>query len=120
MTAHAPLRGDVAVLVPAAGMGVRLGPGGPKALRLPRWRAPARARRPPAGRRAQCRLHRRRRAAPTAGRRRSRAMLARAYAAAVRLIVVAGGATRQASVAAALAAVPAEFDIVLVHDAARA
>jgi 2-C-methyl-D-erythritol 4-phosphate cytidylyltransferase len=38
----------------------------------------------------------------------------------VSITVVAGGATRQASVAAALAAVPAEFDIVLVHDAARA
>jgi 2-C-methyl-D-erythritol 4-phosphate cytidylyltransferase len=34
--------------------------------------------------------------------------------------VVAGGATRQRSVAAALAAVPDPFDIVLVHDAARA
>lgn len=34
--------------------------------------------------------------------------------------VVAGGATRQLSVAAGLAAVPPEFDIVLVHDAARA
>jgi 2-C-methyl-D-erythritol 4-phosphate cytidylyltransferase len=33
--------------------------------------------------------------------------------------VVAGGATRQESVAAALAAVPAEMQIVLVHDAAR-
>ncbi len=34
--------------------------------------------------------------------------------------VVAGGATRQESVAAALAGVPAEFDLILVHDAARA
>ena len=34
MTAQLDVRGDVAVLVPAAGMGVRLGPGGPKALRL--------------------------------------------------------------------------------------
>jgi 2-C-methyl-D-erythritol 4-phosphate cytidylyltransferase len=34
--------------------------------------------------------------------------------------VVAGGGTRQESVAAALVAVPAEFDLVLVHDAARA
>lgn len=33
--------------------------------------------------------------------------------------VVAGGATRQASVAAGLAALPDEADIVLVHDAAR-
>lgn len=35
-------------------------------------------------------------------------------------IVVAGGATRRESVAAALAAVPADFEIILVHDAARA
>jgi 2-C-methyl-D-erythritol 4-phosphate cytidylyltransferase len=34
--------------------------------------------------------------------------------------VVPGGATRQRSVAAALEAVPERFDIVLVHDAARA
>lgn len=33
--------------------------------------------------------------------------------------VVPGGATRQASVAAGLAALPAEVDVVLVHDAAR-
>jgi 2-C-methyl-D-erythritol 4-phosphate cytidylyltransferase len=33
--------------------------------------------------------------------------------------VVAGGATRQASVAAALAVLPADVDVVLVHDAAR-
>jgi 2-C-methyl-D-erythritol 4-phosphate cytidylyltransferase len=33
--------------------------------------------------------------------------------------VVSGGETRQASVARALAVVPAEFDLVLVHDAAR-
>jgi 2-C-methyl-D-erythritol 4-phosphate cytidylyltransferase len=37
-----------------------------------------------------------------------------------RLVVVEGGETRQASVAAALRAVPAEFAIILVHDAARA
>lgn len=37
-----------------------------------------------------------------------------------KVIVVAGGATRRDSVAAALAATPAEFDIILVHDAARA
>jgi 2-C-methyl-D-erythritol 4-phosphate cytidylyltransferase len=35
------------------------------------------------------------------------------------LVVVAGGATRKASVAAALAEVPAAVDVVLVHDAAR-
>jgi 2-C-methyl-D-erythritol 4-phosphate cytidylyltransferase len=35
------------------------------------------------------------------------------------LTVVPGGGTRQESVAAALAALPAEIDVVLVHDAAR-
>ncbi len=38
----------------------------------------------------------------------------------LRLVVVEGGGTRQASVAAGLSAVPGEFEIVLVHDAARA
>jgi 2-C-methyl-D-erythritol 4-phosphate cytidylyltransferase len=37
-----------------------------------------------------------------------------------RILVVAGGADRQGSVAAALSAVPDEFGVVLVHDAARA
>jgi 2-C-methyl-D-erythritol 4-phosphate cytidylyltransferase len=37
-----------------------------------------------------------------------------------RLVVVEGGSTRQESVSRALAAVPAEFGIILVHDAARA
>ena len=36
-----------------------------------------------------------------------------------RVVVVAGGAARQASVAAGLAALPDEADVVLVHDAAR-
>jgi len=35
-------------------------------------------------------------------------------------VVVAGGATRQQSVRAALAVLPAEADVVLIHDAARA
>ncbi|HZD98739.1 MAG TPA: 2-C-methyl-D-erythritol 4-phosphate cytidylyltransferase [Micromonosporaceae bacterium] len=115
MTAQTDARGDVAILVPAAGMGVRMGPGGPKALRLL------------AG--EPLLLH---------------AVRGVAAAACVGLIVVAapapdvdavaalletigcpirvvpGGSTRQASVASALAAVPAEFDLVLVHDAARA
>lgn len=37
-----------------------------------------------------------------------------------RVLIVPGGATRQQSVALALAAVPADYDVVLVHDAARA
>lgn len=50
----------------------------------------------------------------------ARAVLARsAPEASGRLVVVAGGDTRQRSVAAGLAAVPAEAAVVLVHDAAR-
>jgi 2-C-methyl-D-erythritol 4-phosphate cytidylyltransferase len=45
---------------------------------------------------------------------------ARALAEPFGAVVVAGGDTRQASVAAGLAAVPDEADVVLVHDAARA
>ena len=37
----------------------------------------------------------------------------------IALLVVAGGATRQASVAAGLAALPEDIDIVVVHDAVR-
>ena len=36
-----------------------------------------------------------------------------------RIVVVAGGATRSDSVAAAVAALPADLDVILVHDAAR-
>ncbi len=114
MTAHLSVRGDVAVLVPAAGLGVRLGPGGPKALRLLR------------GEPLLVHAVRRIAAAPSVG-----CIVVAAPADAVDdvaallapiapVTVVPGGATRQGSVAAALAAVPAGFDIVLVHDAARA
>ncbi|WP_319463489.1 2-C-methyl-D-erythritol 4-phosphate cytidylyltransferase [Micromonospora sp. RTP1Z1] len=114
MTAQLNPRGDVAVLVPAAGAGVRLGPGAPKALR------------PLAG--EPLLVHAVRRiaaapsvhtivvAAPAADVESVRSMLAPVAP----VTVVAGGAERQASVAAALAAVPAGPDIVLVHDAARA
>ncbi|MGI5246581.1 2-C-methyl-D-erythritol 4-phosphate cytidylyltransferase [Dactylosporangium sp. CA-139066] len=114
MTAHATVRGDVAVLVPAAGMGIRLGPGGPKALRLL------------GGEPLLVHAVRRLALAPSVG-----CIVVAAPADAVDdvaallepvapVTVVAGGATRQASVAAALAVVPPSFEIVLVHDAARA
>ncbi|RZU72056.1 2-C-methyl-D-erythritol 4-phosphate cytidylyltransferase [Micromonospora kangleipakensis] len=114
MTAQLNPRGDVAVLVPAAGAGVRLGPGAPKALR------------PLAG--EPLLVHAVRRiaaapsvhtivvAAPAADVASVRSMLAPVAP----VTVVPGGAERQASVAAALAAVPAGPEIVLVHDAARA
>ena len=100
MTAQLNPRGDVAVLVPAAGAGVRLGPGAPKALRLlavsrcsctpsagspphPRCASSSSPRRPPSVEAVRALL------APVAP-----------------VVVVAGGAERQQSVAAALAVVP--------------
>jgi 2-C-methyl-D-erythritol 4-phosphate cytidylyltransferase len=114
VTAQLNARGDVAVLVPAAGAGLRLGPGGPKALRLL------------AG--EPLLVHAIRRVAAAASVRQIVVAAPAADVAAVRSLlapiapvtVVAGGAERQESVAIALAQVPAEIGIVLVHDAARA
>jgi 2-C-methyl-D-erythritol 4-phosphate cytidylyltransferase len=114
VTAQLNARGDVAVLVPAAGSGVRLGPGAPKALR------------PLAGEPLLVHAVRRVAAAPSV-----RLIVVAAPAAEVEAVrellapvapvtVVAGGAERQDSVAAMLAAVPPSVEIVLVHDAARA
>jgi 2-C-methyl-D-erythritol 4-phosphate cytidylyltransferase len=114
VTAQLNPRGDVAVLVPAAGAGVRLGPGRPKALRLL------------AGEPLLVHAVRRVAAAPSV-----RLIIVAAPAADVAavsallapiapVVVVAGGAERQESVAIALAAVPKDVEIVLVHDAARA
>jgi 2-C-methyl-D-erythritol 4-phosphate cytidylyltransferase len=156
VTAHPSVRGDVAVLVPAAGMGVRLGPGAPKALRLLRGEpllvhavrrvalapsvgcivvaAPADAvddvtallssivaggtcvtAEPSLAASGESSA-----SGASGGSGGSGAFRESNAGPGVRLIVVAGGASRQASVAAALVAVPAEFGIVLVHDAARA
>ena len=114
MTAQLNPRGDVAVLVPAAGAGVRLGPGGPKALRLLAGESVL--------------VHAVRRVAAAASVRLIVVAAPPGEVEAVRQLlapvapvtVVAGGAERQQSVAAALAVVPAEVGIVLVHDAARA
>jgi 2-C-methyl-D-erythritol 4-phosphate cytidylyltransferase len=108
------LRGDVAVLVPAAGAGVRLGPGGPKALREL------------AGEPLLVHAIRRLSAAPSVGQivvaapAHEVAAVCALLAPVARVDVVAGGPSRQASVAAALAAADPRFGIVLVHDAARA
>jgi 2-C-methyl-D-erythritol 4-phosphate cytidylyltransferase len=98
--------------VPAAGSGVRLGPGAPKALRLL------------AGEPLLVHAVRGLRrcadvgpvvvAAPADDVQPVRALLQD-----LDVVVVAGGAERQDSVRAALAALPAEVDLVLVHDAAR-
>jgi 2-C-methyl-D-erythritol 4-phosphate cytidylyltransferase len=114
VTAQLNPRGDVAVLVPAAGAGVRLGPGAPKALRLLAGEtllvhAVRRVAAAPSVRLIVV-------AAPVAEIAAVRALLAPIADA----LVVAGGADRQHSVAAALAAVPDDVPIVLVHDAARA
>jgi len=114
VTAQLDARGDVAVLVPAAGSGARLGPGGPKALRLLDGEPLL--------------VHAIRRVAAAAS---VRLIVVAAPAADVEAVrdllapvapvtVVAGGAERQQSVALALACVPADVEIVLVHDAARA
>jgi len=100
--------------VPAAGAGLRLGPGGPKALRLL------------AG--EPLLVHAIRRVAAASS---VRMIVVAAPAAEVEAVrellapvapvtVVAGGAERQESVSLALAVVPAEIEVVLGHDAARA
>lgn len=108
------MRGDVAVLVAAAGRGVRFGPGEPKAFRHL------------AGEPLLVHAVRRLAAAPSVG-----AVVVAAPPGDLQLVrrllapvapceVVTGAATRRGSVAAALAAAPAGYEIVLVHDAARA
>jgi 2-C-methyl-D-erythritol 4-phosphate cytidylyltransferase len=103
---------SVGVLVPAAGRGERLGPGAPKALREL------------AGEPMLLHTVRALRSAPSVG----PVVVAapaddldtvRTLLAGLDAEVVAGGAERPASVARALAALPPEVDLVLVHDAAR-
>jgi len=118
VTAQHPLRGDVAVLVPAAGLGTRLGPGAPKALRelggaallVHAVRRLAQA--PSVG----CVVV----AAPPGRVDEVRALLDREVPPGVTVDVVEGGATRRESVAAAFGAAPLSYEIILVHDAARA
>lgn len=102
----------VGALVPAAGSGARLGPGDPKALRLlagePLLLHAVR------GLRRAADVGPVVVAAPAAQLERVRALLRE-----LDVVVVVGGAERQDSVRAALAALPAAVDLVLVHDAAR-
>ncbi|MEU4691701.1 2-C-methyl-D-erythritol 4-phosphate cytidylyltransferase [Actinoplanes sp. NPDC023714] len=157
MTAQPSARGDVAVVVPAAGAGVRLGPGAPKALRLLDGEpllvhairriaaAPSVAMivvaAPPADVDAVRSLLAdvapvtgdagRPVASVAGGAGPSVASVAGGAGLPVASVaggagrrvasvtVVAGGAERQESVAAALAVVPPSLPIVLVHDAAR-
>lgn len=101
----------VGVVVPAAGAGVRLGPGVPKALRLL------------AGEPLLVHAVRRLRLCPSVGPVVVVAPPAEVAAVAALVpdaVVVPGGAERQDSVAAGLAALPSDVELVLVHDAARA
>ncbi|QKW08255.1 2-C-methyl-D-erythritol 4-phosphate cytidylyltransferase [Streptomyces sp. NA04227] len=109
-----------AAVIPAAGRGVRLGPGAPKALRAlngtPMLIHAARAL---AASRAVSTVVI---VAPPDGEAEVRSLLdAHALDGGGRteFLVVRGGATRQESVRLGLAAVPADVEIVLVHDAAR-
>lgn len=101
----------VACLVPAAGLGTRLGPGEPKALREVAG-VPMLSRAVDGVLAAGVDLVV---VAAPPGRERE---VAASLPAGV--VVVAGGQTRQGSVSAMLAVLPAEVDVVLVHDAARA
>ncbi|MCW2707469.1 MAG: 2-C-methyl-D-erythritol 4-phosphate cytidylyltransferase [Frankiales bacterium] len=101
----------VGVVVPAAGAGIRLGAGRPKALH------------DLAGEPLLVHAVRQLRACPSIGPvvvAAPPADVAAVQALLPDALVVAGGAERQDSVAAGLAALPAEVDLVLVHDAARA
>ncbi|WP_330297172.1 2-C-methyl-D-erythritol 4-phosphate cytidylyltransferase [Streptomyces sp. NBC_00503] len=107
-----------AAVIPAAGRGVRLGPGAPKALRtlggipmlIHAVRAMARSRAvslvvvvaPPDGAAEVRRL-----------------LDEHALPERTEILVVPGGETRQESVRAGLEALPADVDAVLIHDAAR-
>jgi 2-C-methyl-D-erythritol 4-phosphate cytidylyltransferase len=110
--------GRCAAIVPAAGRGERLGPGAPKALRtlagVPVLVHAVR------GLLACRRLALVVVVAPAAEVDTVGALLAPFGGPGERILVVPGGASRQESVALGLAAVPAEFEIILVHDAARA
>ena len=105
-----------AALVPAAGRGDRLGPGGPKALR-PLGGIPmlVHAVRALAGSRSIDLVVI---AAPEDTADHVAELLAE-HAFGAEVAVVTGGDTRQDSVARALLALPADIDVVLVHDAAR-
>ena len=108
--------GRVAVLVPAAGRGERLGPGTPKALRelggVPMLVLAVQAM--AAARSVSLVVV----SAPPGDVAAVTAMLS-SYSLGAEIVVVAGGATRQESVRRALEVLDADIEIVLVHDAAR-
>jgi 2-C-methyl-D-erythritol 4-phosphate cytidylyltransferase len=110
--------GDVAVVVPAAGLGTRLGTGTPKAMREldGTWLLGHAVRRLGQAQSVGCIVV----AAPSSLVDDVRRRLRTEVAAEIALVVVSGGRTRQESVRHGLGAVPVDYQIVLVHDAARA
>jgi 2-C-methyl-D-erythritol 4-phosphate cytidylyltransferase len=106
----------VVVIVPAAGSGERLGAGVPKAMALlagePILAHAVRALV------AEARVGLVVLAAPE-GLEEQMAEVAAGHSGGVPVVAVTGGATRAESVSLALAVVPEEFDVTLVHDAAR-
>jgi len=107
-----------AAVIPAAGRGVRLGPGAPKALRaLGGTPMLVHAIRAMADSRAVSLVVV---VAPPDGAAEVKTLLdAHALPERTDFLVVPGGDTRQESVRAGLEALPEDYDIVLVHDAAR-
>ncbi|MFI8997004.1 2-C-methyl-D-erythritol 4-phosphate cytidylyltransferase [Streptomyces sp. NPDC053542] len=107
-----------AAVIPAAGRGVRLGPGAPKALRaLGGTPMLIHAVRAMAASRAVSLVVV---VAPPDGAPEVRALLdSHTFPERTELLVVPGGDTRQQSVSLGLRALPDDVDVVLVHDAAR-
>ncbi|WP_030610155.1 2-C-methyl-D-erythritol 4-phosphate cytidylyltransferase [Streptomyces sclerotialus] len=107
-----------AAVIPAAGRGVRLGPGAPKALRaLAGTPMLIHAVRAMAASRAVSLVVV---VAPPDGASEVRALLdSHTFPERTELLVVPGGETRQRSVSRGLEALPDDVDVVLVHDAAR-
>ncbi|MGI5470239.1 2-C-methyl-D-erythritol 4-phosphate cytidylyltransferase [Streptomyces sp. CA-132043] len=107
-----------AAVIPAAGRGVRLGPGAPKALRaLGGTPMLIHAVRAMAASRAVSLVVV---VAPPDGAPEVRALLdGHTFPERTELLVVPGGDTRQQSVSLGLKALPDDVDVVLVHDAAR-
>ncbi|MFF7950439.1 MULTISPECIES: 2-C-methyl-D-erythritol 4-phosphate cytidylyltransferase [Streptomyces] len=116
--AQARTEARTAVVIPAAGRGVRLGPGAPKALRaLNGTPMLIHAIRAMAASRAVSLVVV---VAPPDGAGEVKSLLdAHALPERTDFVVVPGGESRQESVRLGLDALPDDFDIVLVHDAAR-
>lgn len=114
MPSEGAWRPATAALIPAAGLGLRMGGGTPKALRMLAGRSLLEHAVENLARSVDLIV-----VAAPAEHLESVAEMTAGVVGETAHVVVPGGATRQASVAKALAAVPDHFEVVLVHDAAR-